>query len=247
MNVTPLDAWRSRVAESPIERLFRESAALLWPGTPELRQAHPVRTDAGLKVIDFAVPELKLAVELESWAWHSGLGPDKVTADRQRERALERAGWRVVSFTGKEVTASAARCVRETLKIAGLEEARPEKRDRDDWPEILDYQDRLWQCRKLCIRAGIMEHPRRDEYRYVPLILFDAFGFWDTYPARYDYTSCVDDLVFPDSDCEHQTVDGSNASYLTCLPCWTCKDCWVQFPYLGGEQAWLADLRSCPR
>lgn len=253
---------------SAIEILFRQAAARTWPAEPRLREQYEI-TAAGRKVrTDFAVPELKLVIELESWQWHSGLGPEKVTKDKQRERLLEQAGWRVVSFTGAEVTADAARCVREALKIAGLSRPVPvlvPEVSRDTfpkgsgyWEHELDYRELLWQCRKLCLRALTLDQSSLVFEVDTPLILLDAFGFWDSYANRYDYTYCVQDLDFPDPDCEHRETrlacaDDKGSIHFTGKPAdpqvhhWhKCEACGLRFPRTGHEQEWL-DCGSCGR
>lgn len=60
--------------------------------------------------IDFAWPELLLAVETEGFEWHSGRARWK--ADRLRVAALERLGWRVLVVTWDDVVLRTA----ETLE-----------------------------------------------------------------------------------------------------------------------------------
>lgn len=51
--------------------------------------------------LDAAWPEARLAVELDGWAWHHDRAAFQ--ADRARDAALLRAGWRVVRFTHADV------------------------------------------------------------------------------------------------------------------------------------------------
>lgn len=44
-----------------------------------------------------AFPHWKLAVEVDGWAFHSGV--DRFRADRRKQNALTLAGWTVVRFT----------------------------------------------------------------------------------------------------------------------------------------------------
>ncbi len=53
--------------------------------------------------IDVAFPARRLAVEVDGWAWHSGV--DRFRWDRQRQNALVNAGWRVLRFTWHDFTA----------------------------------------------------------------------------------------------------------------------------------------------
>ena len=338
------------MAESPVEKLFREAAAGLWPDDHPLVQEHPVTVEGRRYRIDFAIPTLTppLAIELESFEWHSRLGPDKVTEDKARERALTRAGWRVVSFTGKEVTANPGAVVREALKTAGLEAkalshcptcrcGEPDRiapevvealKGREPglyrvlptkietggrggfdfpWPRpseqqpptacltcdgphtcprcpdegqaqleecMAKYRDRLWQCRKLCLRALTYDYAF-DGGGYAPrgvfdtaftrfhlkadavfLQAFDEAGCWDRYEHRYLYTNCVEHLVVTGSNCEHTRAEGgADLGGCHCTPgrdcpnnCghqwWKCAHCGIKFPLIGQEQAWL-DCDTC--
>ncbi len=62
---------------------------------------HPVTTRAGRFVIDVAFPELRLAVEVDGYAYHS----DDVAfqRDRSRQNALIAAGWQVLRFTWRDI------------------------------------------------------------------------------------------------------------------------------------------------
>jgi restriction endonuclease-like protein len=127
--------------ESEIERLFREAAELLWPADPPLVQEYEVRgLDDGkaFRRLDFALPGLKMAIELDGHATHSS--PDQIAADRRRQRALEDAGWKVRRYGGKEVMQDAQACVRDALKWAGLME-----RPREPWETLESIANGLTQ------------------------------------------------------------------------------------------------------
>jgi hypothetical protein len=47
--------------------------------------------------IDIAFPDLKLAIEVDGWAWHVEV--DRFRADRHKGNALTRAGWILLRFT----------------------------------------------------------------------------------------------------------------------------------------------------
>ncbi|MEJ8279980.1 DUF559 domain-containing protein [Pseudonocardia spirodelae] len=51
--------------------------------------------------IDLAIPSLRIAVEVDGWAWHSD--PDRFRADRRKQNALSTAGWTVLRFTWSDV------------------------------------------------------------------------------------------------------------------------------------------------
>jgi very-short-patch-repair endonuclease len=52
--------------------------------------------------IDIAFPEAKLAIEVDSWAWHTDV--DRFRADRRKGNALVRAGWQLLRFTWHDLT-----------------------------------------------------------------------------------------------------------------------------------------------
>lgn len=56
----------------------------------------------GRTQIDIAFPDARLALEFDSWAWHTD--PERFTADREKGNALVDAGWAVLRITWKELT-----------------------------------------------------------------------------------------------------------------------------------------------
>jgi very-short-patch-repair endonuclease len=52
--------------------------------------------------IDIAFVERRLAIEVDGWAWHSGV--DRFVHDRRRQNALILAGWTVLRFTWHDLT-----------------------------------------------------------------------------------------------------------------------------------------------
>jgi predicted transcriptional regulator of viral defense system len=52
--------------------------------------------------LDFAYPELKLAIEVDGYIWHSD--PRQVDADYARRRKLEAEGWVILSYTWRQIT-----------------------------------------------------------------------------------------------------------------------------------------------
>ena len=95
---------------SPIESQFWAAYMLLSP--PEL--AGPVQEFEVLGRryrIDFALPARMIGIELDGQATHSSTRV--IARDRQRQRDLEAAGWRIIRFGGKEVHDDAAGCVRQ--------------------------------------------------------------------------------------------------------------------------------------
>ena len=65
--------------------------------------------------LDFAVPMLKIGIELDGYTYHSSR--EVFTSDRQRQRELETAGWRVAHFSGEEIRQNLAGCVQEVFNM----------------------------------------------------------------------------------------------------------------------------------
>jgi len=94
--------WRSALSGRKLGVLFRRQVPLL----------------GGRYIADFAAPAVKLVVEVDG-AWHGR----RRAADERRDRALGRAGWRVVRLPAELVErelAVAVERVREALEAAGL-------------------------------------------------------------------------------------------------------------------------------
>ena len=89
---------KSDPCESPIEVLWKCLTEKLAAGGLALikpqYKVEPYR-------VDFAVPNKKLAVELDGHGFHSS--KEQRTRDAQRDRHLMTEGWQVIRFTGSEM------------------------------------------------------------------------------------------------------------------------------------------------
>lgn len=86
-----------RVAAPPLAAL--ETAVVLEEGSvflDRVLQRH-VRFPFGVYTIDVAIPEAKVAIEVDGWAWH--VDADRFRSDRRKGNALVRAGWTLLRFT----------------------------------------------------------------------------------------------------------------------------------------------------
>lgn len=88
------------VAESPAETSMLRM--LLRNGLPTPVLQYEVR-ERGVLVarVDAAYPQWKIAIEYESYEWHTD--PHALDRDTERERRLLRAGWSVVRVTAKHL------------------------------------------------------------------------------------------------------------------------------------------------
>jgi very-short-patch-repair endonuclease len=111
-------AWLTKTCQSPIEVKFAHAA--LSKGL-NLRPQFWIETKGGWYRADFAIPYIKIAVEIDGQEFHST--KEQRTYDAQRQRDLEIEGWKVIRFTGTEVHQNAFKCVDEFSKIANITNA----------------------------------------------------------------------------------------------------------------------------
>lgn len=88
-------------SDSELERAFLR---LVRAGElPRPRAQHHVRLHGGgVAALDFAYPELKLGIELDGWAVHSGRAAFE--QDRRRNAELAGLGWVILTYTWRQVT-----------------------------------------------------------------------------------------------------------------------------------------------
>jgi very-short-patch-repair endonuclease len=65
--------------------------------------------------IDVAFPELKVAIEVDGYRYHSG--DVRFQTDRTKQNALVAAGWRVLRFTWADINERPDRVVREIMQL----------------------------------------------------------------------------------------------------------------------------------
>ncbi|HEX2076003.1 MAG TPA: DUF559 domain-containing protein [Geodermatophilus sp.] len=84
-------------------------------GMPRFSQQHPVLLPTGWVRLDAAVPELKLAVELDGAAFHGSAAARE--RDTRRDVALAALGWVVLRFSYRRLTSDPEACRREILAV----------------------------------------------------------------------------------------------------------------------------------
>ena len=77
----------------------RALRALTAAGLPPPKQQHRMVLRGKKVRIDLAYPELKIAIELDSWKYHGGDNYTAFTDDRARKNDLIALGWAAPSFT----------------------------------------------------------------------------------------------------------------------------------------------------
>jgi very-short-patch-repair endonuclease len=85
------------------------------PGMPQFVQQHPVRVAFGTVHLDAAVPELKLAVELDGAAFHGSAAARE--RDTRRDVALAALGWVVLRFSYRRLRREPEACRREIAEV----------------------------------------------------------------------------------------------------------------------------------
>jgi hypothetical protein len=110
-----LGAPSPSVLESRMARLF------LRYGLPR-PQAEVVAGQHGEYRIDFAYPQLRLAMEVDGYVWHAS--PERMAADLARRNRLQALGWVVLVYTWRQVTQDPAGVAAEILahhaRLSGL-------------------------------------------------------------------------------------------------------------------------------
>ncbi|MGY1688741.1 endonuclease domain-containing protein [Geodermatophilus sp. SYSU D01105] len=82
---------------------------------PRFVQQHPVVLPFGRVYLDAAVPEVRIAVELDGAAFH-GSAADR-ERDTRRDVALAARGWVVLRFSYRRLTREPESCRREILAV----------------------------------------------------------------------------------------------------------------------------------
>jgi very-short-patch-repair endonuclease len=76
---------------------------------------HPV----GKYRLDFAIPDKRVAIELDGHEYHKT--KYQRTHDAKRDRWLYGQGWHVLRFTGTEIHQDLDRCIDEICALVGVE------------------------------------------------------------------------------------------------------------------------------
>ena len=111
--------FKTSQLESPIEDMFWFAYRELKPR--ELRGL-VTQYRVGRYRLDFALPRIKIGIELDGHWSHSST--TAIAHDRRRQRNLEAAGWRVIRFGGREVYNDPRQCVRDTAQLVRIKRGR---------------------------------------------------------------------------------------------------------------------------
>jgi very-short-patch-repair endonuclease len=103
------------LVESPIEQRL---AVYLAASGIEVEAQHELEIEGRKCRIDFAIPSIKIAIEVDGHDFHERT-KEQAQRDKARDRALQILGWKPLRFTGSEVFRDAATCAGEVLRIMG--------------------------------------------------------------------------------------------------------------------------------
>jgi len=108
-------------AKSPVQEMFYRHA---WEYMPDMEVEFVVQRNKGRWYqIDFALPDINLAIEIDGKKYHPNVfdkerSTDKTNKDYERQLHLQRMGWSVIRFTGSQIYNKARWCVQYTLERA---------------------------------------------------------------------------------------------------------------------------------
>jgi very-short-patch-repair endonuclease len=102
---------RGTTPDSGLEMRF--ARAIVGGGLPEPVQQHRVAVGDRRYCIDLAYPDLKIAIEVDGWEYHSSRSA--FDDDRSRANDLVVAGWQVLRFTSSMTDAEAVTTVSAAL------------------------------------------------------------------------------------------------------------------------------------
>lgn len=90
-----LDRGADAESERRLHRLLRTAHVTGWVAQ------YPFRSTSGRFTIDVAFPAMRIAIEVDGYAYHSN--EDRFQRDRTKQNALIAAGWRVLRFTWADI------------------------------------------------------------------------------------------------------------------------------------------------
>ena len=102
------------LCESPIELTFFFEAML------QIQDLKP-QVEVGPYRVDLAIPEKKVAIELDGHEFHKTRL--QRTNDAERRIFLQKQGWEVITFTGSQINKDVHQCIEDAKEII---EARPD-------------------------------------------------------------------------------------------------------------------------
>lgn len=115
--VAGLEPGAHAESERVLHRLLRAQGIAGW------RAQYPVRLPGRLAVLDVAIPEHRLAIEVDGKLAHD-VRSDRFEDDRARQNALVAAGWRVLRFTWRQLNDNPAWVADQIMQFLPAENRR---------------------------------------------------------------------------------------------------------------------------
>jgi very-short-patch-repair endonuclease len=97
-------------SERLLHRILRQAGITGWVANLQVATVTGQRFE-----IDVAFPAIKLAIEVDGFAYHSG--DDRFQGDRTKQNALLASGWRVLRFTWADLDQRPQHVVRQILTL----------------------------------------------------------------------------------------------------------------------------------
>ena len=97
--------------DSELERTVVQ--AILSAGLPQPLAQHPITLGRSTYLLDLAYPDLKIAIEVDGFAFHHDRGT--FDHDRRRQNDLVTAGWTVLRFTSRSTPAEIVATIRSAF------------------------------------------------------------------------------------------------------------------------------------
>jgi very-short-patch-repair endonuclease len=94
---------------------------LTGPGTPRTTRQYAVALPFATVHLDAAIPELRIAIELDGAAFHGSV--EDRERDTRRDAALSALGWVVLRFSYRRLTTDPEGCRREILQVCAARRA----------------------------------------------------------------------------------------------------------------------------
>jgi very-short-patch-repair endonuclease len=123
----------------PESRMLRTLQAMRLPFNLFAQYKQPVANESNFYLMDFALPEIAVAIEVDGEKWHSS--EEDKAKDKQRDMTLASMGWRVLRFTEMAIAEQMGKVQEVILKE--VSDASKEKKHRSkkaSSENILNYK-----------------------------------------------------------------------------------------------------------
>lgn len=99
--------WHGYFCQSPLEKQFWNMIKTEVQG---MKIQYPIPVNNHEYNVDFAIPKLKIVIEIDGYAYHDR-NRDDFVKERVRLREIQSLGWIVIPFAGREIKYECKNCV----------------------------------------------------------------------------------------------------------------------------------------